>query len=272
MTIHLPEDTSITTLSSSNFVKVWTAVKRLVSYLNESITPMRYAAGTDGKSSIQLFPIQPITAKWKPITAGEPRFYESYGGFLSSANGPRAESSDLEDTQRRITRVTGWTTPLYDFPDPDDTNLFAKLVRGEIPQWRVWEDEEHVAFLTPFANTAGLTVLIPRRHLSSNILSLEDGDFIPLMEAAWKVSHFIREALQVEQVGMFAEGFEIDYAHVKIIPVPVKRVKPVQVGEYFDKYPGYLTTQFGPTRQTSELQTPAGFTEVRQKWLQSVNL
>ena len=42
--------------------------------------------------------------------------------------------------------------------------LFDKIISGEIPSYKVWEDDKHLAFLTPFPNTPGLTVLIPKKN------------------------------------------------------------------------------------------------------------
>uniref|UniRef100_A0A8C9XWC6 HIT domain-containing protein n=1 Tax=Sander lucioperca TaxID=283035 RepID=A0A8C9XWC6_SANLU len=53
-------------------------------------------------------------------------------------------------------------------------NLFSRIVRGEQQQWRVWEDNEHVAFLTPYPNSPGLTVVVPRKHLSNYVRQHED--------------------------------------------------------------------------------------------------
>jgi hypothetical protein len=163
-------------LSERDFVGIFYAVKRLTSCINEST---RYAVGTDGGKVVHLFPLQDRSRPWKAITWSQLSFSDRYPGYLTTKSGPPAEKSTLYAIQGRITRVTGWSTPSFAYPDAMDSNLFARLVRGEIPQWRVWEDDMHIAFLTPFPNTPGFTVLIPRRHLSSDILSLED-DFIHL--------------------------------------------------------------------------------------------
>jgi len=278
LSIHLPENHSVARLPNAQFVELWTAIKQLISFLNSASTPVRYAAATDGTQSVQLFPIRPLVDKWEAITSGNPRLYDCYPGFLTSGNGPRAKSEDLESTQGRITKASGWKTPSYDYlDDPSDDNLFAKLVRGEIPQWRVWEDDAHVAFLTPFANTTGFTVLVPRRHLSSNVLSLNDSEFAPLMGAVWKVSQFLKQGLQVPRVGIFVEGFEIDYAHVKLIPVQAdsddgeSQTATQSAGPYLEEYPGFLSTQLGPLRSPTDLYIPPGFEEARGKWLNTVN-
>jgi len=248
---------SASTLSLRDFTCVWSTVKEWVACINkQSGRTIRYATGTDGGSWIHLFPLQDTSEPWRPILFNERSFTDRYPGYLKTQSGPQADSSMLDETQRRIIRVTGWSSPSHKFPDPSDTNLFARLVKGEIPQWRVWEDDHYVAFLTPFPNTPGLTVVIPRRHLSSNIFSLEIKEFVPLVQAAHHVSRMLTTALEIERVGMFFEGFEIDYAHVKIVPV-LKEVDESadKIGTFYDKYPGCLTTQPGPEKSEKYLNS-----------------
>ena len=103
--------------------------------------------------------------------------------------------------------------------------------------------------------TPGFTVLIPRCHLSSDILSLEDRDFIPLIRAAHHVSLLLKDALGVERVGMFFEGYEINYAHVKLLPVPTELEEGGRsntVETFCSQYPGFVTTQPGPERDMAK--------------------
>ena len=68
--------------------------------------------------------------------------------------------SKLDEICRQIQEVTKPYPPFDNtfFGDKSDANLFARIVRGEIPQRRIWESKQHVAFLTPFANTPGMTL------------------------------------------------------------------------------------------------------------------
>lgn len=243
-------DVPILDLSARDLISVWYVVKRLVVCINNvSDSAMRYAAGTDGGNKIHLFPLQALSQPWKAITFTELTFTERYPGYLTTKSGPHADKSILDAMQKRIIRITGWSSPSFAFSDATDNNLFARLVRGEIPQWRVWEDENYVAFLTPIPNTPGFTVLIPRRHLSSDILSLKDDDYIPLVQSAYHVSGLLVRALGVKRVGMFFEGYEINYTHVKLVPVPNELEEGGDsVGTFYRQYPGFITTQAGPER------------------------
>ena len=50
--------------------------------------------------------------------------------------------------------------------------IFCKIVNGEVPCHKVWEDEKHLAFLTIFPNTEGVTVVIPKKHYPSYVFDL----------------------------------------------------------------------------------------------------
>jgi diadenosine tetraphosphate (Ap4A) HIT family hydrolase len=241
----------VSSLSETAFVATYLNIKHIISRIDDGT---RYATGTDGGNVIYLYPLQKRGTPWKALNWEELSYVETYPGYLHTKSGPQQDGPRLDSIQNDITRVSGWLRPSHEFPDPDDTNLFARLVRGDIPQWRVLEDSEYIAFLTPFPNTPGLTVLIPRKHLSSDILSLNDADAIPLFRTAFRVSRILATALQVERVGVFMEGFEIDYAHVKLVPVLAETsIDPEDnVGPFYDTYKGYLSTQPGPLREDVE--------------------
>ena len=100
----------------------------------------------------------------------------------------------------------------------------------------------------------GFTVLVPRKHLTSDIFSLDKGAYTQLMDAAHVVAQVLKRAFGIHQIGMIFEGFEIDYAHVKLIPIrnPVSTLQLPSKGrwihqeEYHKTYPGYVTSLQGP--------------------------
>jgi hypothetical protein len=78
----------------------------------------------------------------------------------------------------------------------------------------------------------------------------DEKNFERLVEAAWKVKGFLMDGLKVSQVGMFMEGFEIDYARVKLTRIPNEHMEPENAtATYFHKYQGFLTTQPGPQKE-----------------------
>ena len=136
--------------------------------------------------------------------------------------------------------------------------IFCRIVSGSIPAWTVWENERYTAFLTPFPNTPGFTVVIPKAHVHSDVLSFNDADFSGLLLAAKSVSDLLKKGLNVRRVGLVVEGMGVDHAHVKLIPMhglPDGEWKPMlsELPSYTDVYEGYLTTNDGPRMADEDL-------------------
>ncbi|KAL8942744.1 MAG: hypothetical protein Q9216_001492 [Gyalolechia sp. 2 TL-2023] len=265
LTIHhaLP----LMSLQLPQFVEVLTTARQLSSSVCSSAGASRCGLVCDGSSILSLIPLLGLSKDWEPVINEEEEFHASFPGFLTSKNGPKLNDSELTATQAKILSSTSLKEPYdYSFSGPiGDQNLFARLVRGEVPQWRIWEDKKHVTFLTPFGNTPGYTVLIPRKHLSSDVFSLDDHDYKDIITAAYRVAQHLKHAFEIAQCGMFFEGYEIDYAHVKLVPVHAHSVAngrpfiPLPGSITFqEKYEGFLTSQSGPlTRDLGKLAEKA---------------
>ena len=125
-----------------------------------------------------------------------------------------------------------------------------------------------VAFLIPFGNTPGFTVLVPRRHLLSDVFALSEEDCASLVDATCIVVDIIKRALNVTRVGIFFEGLEIDYTHAKLIPVHadghhLQSIIPPT--PFQPRHPGFITTQPGPREKD---MTPLdGNTKGIRQWL-----
>lgn len=129
--------------------------------------------------------------------------------------------------------------------------IFCKIVNGEVPCHKVWEDENHLAFLSIFPNTEGVTVVIPKKHLTSYAFDLEDDKLSELVLASKKVAKLIDSGLEdVGRTAMVFEGFGVDHVHAKLFPMHgtanMKEWKPLESGsnkgEYFEKYPGFISS------------------------------
>ncbi|KAF1957125.1 class II aaRS and biotin synthetase [Byssothecium circinans] len=213
-------------LDRQEFLEVMSNVKHLAHALRDFYEVGRCALVTEGNGSISIVPLHGLEKSWKPVTSHEKEFQETFPGYISSKDGLAMDSGRLSQITATIRRETGLKEPLNHHFNGDhrDSNLFARIVRGEISQSRVWEDGEHVAFLTPFANTPGFTVLVPREHLTSDIFSIEDTNYAKLMDASYTLAGYLMKAFGVPRCGMIFEGFEIDYAHVKLIPIHSREV------------------------------------------------
>jgi diadenosine tetraphosphate (Ap4A) HIT family hydrolase len=131
---------------------------------------------------------------------------------------------------------------------PETNCIFCKIIRGELPCHKIWEDEKHLAFLSIFPNTEGFSVVLPKKHYSSYAFDLPDEVLVDLVIASKKVAKLIDSKLDdVGRTGMIFEGFGVDHVHSKLFPMhgtkmdEWKQIKS-NVEKYFEKYEGYISS------------------------------
>ena len=130
----------------------------------------------------------------------------------------------------------------------DPNCIFCKIVAGESPSHTVWEDESHLAFLSIFPNTEGITVVIPKEHYPSYIADLPEEVSNALLSAAKKVAKKIDAAYDdVDRCGFVFEGFGVDHLHAKLFPLHGTKSENWQqrashVDKYFEYYEGHIST------------------------------
>lgn len=138
--------------------------------------------------------------------------------------------------------------------------IFCKIVKGEAPSHKVWEDEKHIAFLTIFPNTDGETIVIPKDHYTSYIFDLPDKVIDELMIATKKVAKLIDKNLdKVGRCGLVFEGYGVNHIHAKLFPMhgtkDLGEWKPIEItmDKYFEKYEGYISTHEGKRADDEKL-------------------
>ncbi|KAF1379237.1 hypothetical protein PFLUV_G00173990 [Perca fluviatilis] len=255
---------SIFQLASPDFVAILQGARAVSSLLCERLGVQRCALvfnpTPDQPAQIRLLPLHGVEPKWQPHLANEEEFHTHDPGYCTSKSGPRWDEEALAQVQAKIRN--GLPTPnapsCFDFfGDASNDNLFSRIVRGEQQQWRVWEDSEHVAFLTPYPNSPGLTVVVPRKQLSSDIFKLEEADFNTLILATYKVARLLKDGMRARGVALIFEGFEIDYAHAKLIPLlpSPDGTKPSELQkECYQSYPGYVSSLDGPAADPESIK------------------
>jgi len=126
--------------------------------------------------------------------------------------------------------------------------IFCKIIKGEAPAHKIWEDEKHLAFLSIFPNTEGFTVVITKEHYPSYALDLPEEILSELVQAARQVGKLLDAKLEdVGRTGMIFEGFGVDHVHAKLFPMHGTNMsgwKPLKSGvdKYFEKYEGYISS------------------------------
>jgi histidine triad (HIT) family protein len=96
--------------------------------------------------------------------------------------------------------------------------IFDRIVRGEAPAHRLWEDEAYLAFLDIHPSQSGHTLLIPKRA-GGDVFDLAPGVYAGLWDRARRLSGPLREATGAARIGVVVEGFQVDHAHVHLIPL-----------------------------------------------------
>lgn len=98
------------------------------------------------------------------------------------------------------------------------SSLFTKIVQGEIPSYKVAEDEHYYAFLDIAPLQKGHTLVVPKRE-EDYIFDLTDKELAGLMVFAKKVAKAIRECVPCKRVGVAVLGLDVPHAHIHLVPL-----------------------------------------------------
>lgn len=99
-----------------------------------------------------------------------------------------------------------------------EPSIFTKIVKGEIPAYKIAENERFLAFLDVFPTTKGHTLVIPKEQIDY-IFDLDDDLYLGLMAFAKEVSKAIKRAVPCNRIGVAVVGLEVPHAHVHLIPL-----------------------------------------------------
>ena len=140
--------------------------------------------------------------------------------------------------------------------------IFCKIIKGDIPSFKVYEDKEFIGFLDINPNTPGVTLVIPKIHMDSYIFENEDVVIENIMKTAKKISKKIEKGLKVKRVAAVIEGMGINHLHVKLFPLhglkdEFESMEHGTENVFYEKYPGYITTQTGEQADFKELENIA---------------
>lgn len=126
--------------------------------------------------------------------------------------------------------------------------VFCQIANGEASCHKIWEDKNHLAFLSSHPNTEGFSVVITKAHYPSYAFELPDNVLVELILATKQVAKLLDARLEdVGRTGMIFEGFGVDHVHAKLFPMHGTKLtewKPIKssVDKYFDKYEGYISS------------------------------
>ena len=97
-------------------------------------------------------------------------------------------------------------------------SIFSRIVAGEIPSWKVAEDERYYAFLDINPLAEGHTLVIPKKEVDY-IFDLDAETYAGLWQFAGRVAKAVREAVPCKRVGVAVLGMEVPHAHIHLVPL-----------------------------------------------------
>jgi histidine triad (HIT) family protein len=98
------------------------------------------------------------------------------------------------------------------------SSIFTKIINGEIPCYKIAEDENFLAFLDVNPNAKGHTLCIPKQEINK-IFEMEDDLYIGLMQFSKKIAVALEKTVLCKRIGMAVVGLEVPHAHVHLIPL-----------------------------------------------------
>ena len=98
------------------------------------------------------------------------------------------------------------------------SSVFSKIIAGEIPCYKVAEDQNHIAFLDVNPNAKGHTLCVPKKEVDK-LFDLDAQAYSELMEFSRNVALGLRKAVPCKRIGMTVIGLEVPHVHVHLIPL-----------------------------------------------------
>jgi histidine triad (HIT) family protein len=98
------------------------------------------------------------------------------------------------------------------------SSIFTKIVNGEIPCYKIAEDENYLAFLDVNPNAKGHTLCIPKQEINK-IFDMEEELYLGLMKFSRKVAKALEKTIPCKRIGVAVVGLEVPHAHVHLIPL-----------------------------------------------------
>ena len=98
------------------------------------------------------------------------------------------------------------------------SSIFTKIINGEIPAYKIAEDDRFLAFLDVNPNAKGHTLCIPKQEINK-IFDMDEDLYLGLMQFSRKIAIALEKAVECKRVGMAVIGLEVPHVHVHLIPL-----------------------------------------------------
>lgn len=97
-------------------------------------------------------------------------------------------------------------------------SIFSKIIAGELPSYKIAENEEFFAFLDINPNAKGHALVIPKRE-ENKLFDLSQSEYDGLMSFSYQVAKALEKTVPCERIGMSVIGLEVPHVHVHLIPI-----------------------------------------------------
>jgi len=99
-------------------------------------------------------------------------------------------------------------------------SIFTKIINGEIPSYKVAENNDFIAFLDINPNAKGHTLVVPKKE-ENKIFDLSKDEYSALMDFSYRVAKALGKTIACKRIGMSVIGLEVPHVHVHLIPINV---------------------------------------------------
>lgn len=99
-------------------------------------------------------------------------------------------------------------------------SIFTKIITGEIPSYKVAENDDFIAFLDINPNAKGHTLVVPKKE-ENKIFDLSQEEYLSLMDFSYRVAKALEKAVPCKRIGMSVIGLEVPHVHVHLVPTNV---------------------------------------------------
>ncbi|HRZ31021.1 MAG TPA: HIT family protein [Flavobacterium sp.] len=97
-------------------------------------------------------------------------------------------------------------------------SIFTKIINGEIPCYKIAEDDNFIAFLDVNPNAKGHTLCVPKQEINK-LFEMEEDHYLNLMKFSRTIAVALEKAISCKRIGMSVIGLEVPHVHVHLIPL-----------------------------------------------------
>lgn len=98
------------------------------------------------------------------------------------------------------------------------SSIFTKIINGEIPAFKIAENENYIAFLDAFPLAKGHTLVVPKKEIDY-IFNLDDNTLSELMIFSKQVAKKVEQAIPCKRMGVAVIGLEVPHTHIHLVPI-----------------------------------------------------